>query len=52
MKARRIYGPNQPQSHKVVCNELLVILSWFFQTENEDKELLAPVGGLHEIVSL
>lgn len=52
MKARRIYGPNQPQSDKVVCDELIVILSWFFQTEKDDKELLTPVGSLHEIVSL
>lgn len=52
MRGRRRYGPNQPQSHEVVCDKLVVILSWFFQTENEDKKLLTPVGRLHEIVSL
>lgn len=43
--------PNEPESDKVVGNEFAVVLAWFFETEKKDNELLAPVSGVHEVVS-
>lgn len=44
--------PNEPECDKVVGNEFAVVLAWFFETEKKDNELLAPVGRMHEVVSL
>ena len=35
-----------------VSDELLVVLAGLLNLEREDDRLLAPVGGLHEVVDL
>ena len=44
--------PNEPDGNEVVAHELVVVFPWFFETENENEELLGPVGCLHEIIQL
>ena len=43
--------PDEPERDKVVSNELIVVLTRFFETEEKDDELLAPVSRMHEIVT-
>lgn len=43
--------PNEPECDNVVGNEFSVVLAWFFETEEEDDELLAPVSSMHEVVT-
>lgn len=44
--------PDEPDSNEVVAHEFVVVLPWFLETEEEDKELLGPVGCLHEKIQL
>ena len=44
--------PDEPDGNEVVAHELVVVLPRFLETENENQELLGPVGRLHEIVQL
>lgn len=44
--------PNEPESNKVMRDELMVIFARFFKAKNQDDELLAPIGCLHELIVL
>lgn len=43
-------SPDEPDGNDVVTHELVVVLPWLLKTENENEELLDPVGRLHEII--
>lgn len=43
--------PDEPERDKMVGDEFVVVLAWFFKTEKQDDELLAPVSRMNKIVS-
>jgi hypothetical protein len=48
----KIYKPDEPESDKVMSDEFVVVFSGLLKSEDQNEELLAPVGGLGEVVSL
>lgn len=49
---RTLGVPNEPESNKVVCDEFMVIFARLFETEDQNDELLTPIGCLHELIVL
>lgn len=44
--------PDEPDGDEMVADKLVVVLPWLLETENKNKELLSPEGGLHKIIPL
>jgi len=42
---------HKPESDDMVSDKFVIIFARFFETKDEDDELLAPVCGLHKVVT-